>query len=82
MPGPFAMTAWGASRRGVPHIIQIVDHEVLPRAGLIYVLLEFGETDLARLLAKREKARQERGERGGDENFVRCGGWRGWGGAV
>ena len=43
------------SLRGKDNIIQLVDAEVCKTEGLIYVVLEYGEIDLARLLSKREK---------------------------
>ena len=43
--------------RGRDNIIQLVDAEVCKNEGLIYVVLEYGEIDLARLLSKREKQR-------------------------
>ncbi|EEH60897.1 uncharacterized protein MICPUCDRAFT_5544, partial [Micromonas pusilla CCMP1545] len=43
--------------RGKHNIIQLVDAEVCKNEGLIYVVLEYGEIDLARLLSKREKQR-------------------------
>ena len=39
--------------RGRDNIIQLVDAEVCKSEGLIYVVLEYGEIDLARLLAWR-----------------------------
>ena len=46
--------------------------QVFTNEGLIYMVQEYGEIDLARLLAKHEAARQQ-GVGGGemDENFVR-----------
>jgi serine/threonine-protein kinase TTK/MPS1 len=43
--------------RGRDNIIQLIDAESCRSEGLIYVLLEYGEIDLARLLSKREKQR-------------------------
>ena len=46
--------------------------QVLQAEGTIYMVLEYGDIDLARLLAKHEQARKEGG--GGveiDENFIR-----------
>ena len=66
--------------RGRDNIIQLVDAEVCKAEGLIYVVLEYGEIDLARLLNKREKQARAKlrdgGERekGGamiDDNFLR-----------
>ena len=40
--------------------------------GLIYMVLEYGDIDLARLLAKHEQARREGGGADDlDENFIR-----------
>jgi len=58
--------------RGKHNIIQLVDAEVCKNEGLIYVVLEYGEIDLARLLSKREKQRakelkeKEKGKEGVD----------------
>lgn len=57
--------------KGKPSIIQIVDWEAQHSGSLLLVLLEYGEIDLASLLARREKTRQVRGESGVDENFIR-----------
>ena len=46
--------------RGRDNIIQLVDAEVCKSEGLIYVVLEYGEIDLARLLSKREKQAKAR----------------------
>ena len=56
--------------RGRDNIIQLVDAEVCPNEKLIFMVLEFGEIDLAHMLAKREKQRQSHG---GviDDNFLR-----------
>ena len=53
--------------RGRSNIIQLVAHDVIKKLGLIFVVLEYGEIDLARLLSRRDR------ERNGalDENFVR-----------
>ena len=51
--------------RGRDNIIQLVDAEVCKAEGLIYVVLEYGEIDLARLLSKREKQARARGEKEG-----------------
>ena len=56
--------------RGRDNIIQLVDAEVCLEERLIFMVLEFGEIDLAHMLAKREKQRQ--GVVGAvDDNFVR-----------
>jgi len=59
--------------RGVSNIIQLMDFEVakVGRERIILVVLEFGETDFARLLQRQAQLRQERGLSGWDENFVR-----------
>jgi serine/threonine-protein kinase TTK/MPS1 len=44
---------------------------VVQSEGLIYMVLEYGDIDLARLLAKHEKARREDGAEDLDENFIR-----------
>ena len=53
--------------RGKSNIIQLIAHDVIKRHGLIFVVLEYGEIDLARLLSRRDR------ERNGavDENFLR-----------
>lgn len=47
--------------KGCPGIVELVDAEVIPAEKLIYVVLEYGDIDLALLLAKAEK-------RGGNGN--------------
>jgi serine/threonine-protein kinase TTK/MPS1 len=68
------------SLRGKDNIIQLVDAEVCKTEGLIYVVLEYGEIDLARLLSKREKQARAKGNAGAgvqsnagmiDDNFLR-----------
>ena len=68
------------SLRGKDNIIQLVDAEVCKTEGLIYVVLEYGEIDLARLLSKREKQARAKGKGGAngqsnagmiDDNFLR-----------
>jgi serine/threonine-protein kinase TTK/MPS1 len=49
--------------RGQPGIVQLVDAEVVPGEGLILMVLEYGDIDLARLLAR--QARQGAGAAGG-----------------
>lgn len=39
--------------------------------GLIYMVLEYGDIDLARLLARHEAAQREGGAADLDENFIR-----------
>ncbi|KAK3240555.1 hypothetical protein CYMTET_49611 [Cymbomonas tetramitiformis] len=65
--------------KGCHNIVQLVDFEIIRGEGVIYMLLEYGEIDLARLLQKHEKARKAQGMRGKeaagatvDENFIRC----------
>jgi Protein kinase domain len=41
--------------RGKPGIIRIVDSEHAPQQGLLYVVLEYGEIDLAQLLDKKRR---------------------------
>ena len=58
--------------RGKDNIVQIVDAEVCPNEGLILVVLEFGEIDLAKMLNKRERQRAESGHAQlVDDNFMR-----------
>ena len=58
--------------RGKDNIVQIVDAEVCPNEGLILVVLEFGEIDLAKMLNKRERQRAESGHSQlVDDNFMR-----------
>lgn len=45
--------------------------QVIRTEGLIYMVLEYGDIDLARLLAKHEKTCKEGGSRELDENFIR-----------
>ena len=68
------------SLRGKDNIIQLVDAEVCKTEGLIYVVLEYGEIDLARLLSKREKQARAKGKGAAnsqsnagmiDDNFLR-----------
>ncbi|KAK2075783.1 hypothetical protein QBZ16_001524 [Prototheca wickerhamii] len=61
------------SLRGRSNIIQLIDAEVYRAEGIIYMVLECGEIDLARLLQKREAARREQGQPVSslDENFIR-----------
>ena len=56
--------------RGRDNIIQLVDAEVCPTEKLIFMVLEFGEIDLAHMLAKREKQRESHGG-AIDDNFLR-----------
>ena len=76
-----------ARLKGKSNIIQLIDSEVHKRDGIIYMVLECGDIDLAKLLQRHEAALQERrsgtnGANGGgnngasqthvvDENFVR-----------
>lgn len=39
--------------------------------GVIYMVLEYGDIDLARLLSKQEAARRAAGNTQPDENFIR-----------
>lgn len=58
--------------KGKPNIIQLIDAEVIPEEGLIFVVLEFGEIDLANLLVKMQ--RNSHGSQGKpqiNENFLR-----------
>ena len=66
--------------RGKSNIIQLIDSEVHRNQSLIYMVLEYGDIDLARLLQKHGATRKERN--GGndpapgemhpaDENFIR-----------
>lgn len=50
-----------------PHIIQLVDSEMNRDQGCLYILMEYGEVDLGRMLKSRSEAN------GGscDENFIR-----------
>jgi serine/threonine-protein kinase TTK/MPS1 len=59
--------------RGKANIIQLVDAAVHPDRGLIFMVLECGDIDLAALLAKQLKARAARGAglQPEDENFIR-----------
>jgi len=68
--------------RGRSNIIQLIDSEVHRAEGLIYMVLECGDIDLAKLLQRHEATRRERlvestGKQGTDgmvdvdENFTR-----------
>jgi len=64
--------------RGKSNIIQLIDSEVHKVQNLIYMVLEYGDIDLARLLQKQEASRRERegplphGQmQPADENFIR-----------
>ncbi|KAI8113435.1 hypothetical protein M9435_003437 [Picochlorum sp. BPE23] len=65
--------------KGKSNIIQLIDSEIHKRDGIIYMVLECGDIDLAKLLQRHEAARQERRSITGgsshaaevDENFVR-----------
>ncbi|BDA45731.1 probable dual specificity protein kinase Ttk at C-terminar half [Coccomyxa sp. Obi] len=59
------------SLRGYSNIIQLIDAEVIQGEGLIYMVLEYGDIDLARLLARHEAHRREGGATELDENFIR-----------
>ena len=45
--------------------------QVIRGEGLIYMVLEYGDIDLARLLARHEAAQREAGASELDENFIR-----------
>ena len=45
--------------------------QVIRGEGLIYMVLEYGDIDLARLLARHEAAQREAGAAELDENFIR-----------
>ena len=59
--------------RGRDHIIQLVDSEFILQEAVIYIVLEYGETDLARLLARRGASRggDAASRLDADQNFVR-----------
>ncbi|KXZ54690.1 hypothetical protein GPECTOR_4g758 [Gonium pectorale] len=44
--------------RGKPNIIQLIDAQVFRDDGLVYMVLEYGDIDLARLLHSHEEARR------------------------
>ena len=46
--------------QGRSNIIQLIDSEVHSKEGLIYMVLEFGDIDLAKLLQRHEQTRRER----------------------
>jgi hypothetical protein len=56
------------SRGAIPFgfLVQVIQSE-----GVIFMVLEYGDIDLARLLAKQEKARRDGGAADIDENFIR-----------
>ena len=45
--------------------------QVIKSEGLIYMVLEYGDIDLARLLQRHEAAQREGGSTELDENFIR-----------
>lgn len=45
--------------------------QVIRGEGLIYMVMEYGDIDLARLLARHEAAQREHGALEPDENFIR-----------
>ena len=45
--------------------------QVIKSEGLIYMVLEYGDIDLARLLQRHEAAQKEGGSTELDENFIR-----------
>lgn len=59
--------------QGKENIIQLIDAELISSesSGVIYVVLEYGDIDLARLLAKQEAARRATPSAQPDENFIR-----------
>lgn len=59
------------SLKGKSNIIQLYDSEVVRAEGLIFMVLEYGDIDLARLLARHAKSRREAGLTEVDENFIR-----------
>ena len=46
-------------------------HQVVRGEGLIYMVLEYGDIDLARLLDKRQRACAQHGSKELDGNFMR-----------
>ncbi|CAD7704611.1 unnamed protein product [Ostreobium quekettii] len=57
--------------RREPQIVQLVDHQCYKQAGVVYMLQELGEIDLATLLHNREALRQAKGDTEPDWNFIR-----------
>ena len=56
-----------AAHASASEVLQVIQAE-----GIIYMVLEYGDIDLARLLAKHEQARREGGGADElDENFIR-----------
>jgi len=49
-----------------PHIIRLVDHEVNKEQNVLYMLMEYGEADLSKLLRSKAKSKE-----GVDTNFIR-----------
>lgn len=45
--------------------------QVVAAEGVIYMVLEYGDIDLAHMLAKQEAARRAAGDTDPDENFIR-----------
>lgn len=52
-----------------PHIIQLIDSEMNRESGYLYLLMEYGEVDLGRMLKTHNTG--EGGDRKIDENFIR-----------
>ncbi len=50
------------------HVLSV---QVIKSEGLIYMVLEYGDIDLARLLQRHEAAQKEGGSTELDENFIR-----------
>ena len=65
----------GSTRIRIVAALFIDDHlhvrQVLRQEGIIYMVLECGDIDLARLLARHEKGRREGAAGEIDENFIR-----------
>ncbi|QDZ24034.1 dual specificity protein kinase [Chloropicon primus] len=57
--------------KGRHQIVQLVDSQIFRDSGIIYMVLEYGEVDLARLLQRREKVRSAEGQNKIDLNFIR-----------
>jgi serine/threonine-protein kinase TTK/MPS1 len=58
--------------RGRRNIIQLVDCEVDKSSGIVYMVLEYGEIDLAVLLAQREEWQRKRGSSPNDVVSSSC----------
>ena len=62
---------YGAAQLKGPDLHLLAPHQVIRGEGLIYMVLEYGDIDLARLLQRHEAAQREAAAAELDENFIR-----------